>query len=79
MAITIQLNTVTSQLAKIHKENQQGRCNLHDLSSRVANESATNEDIRLLQSALRDRSHRVLAPTHAAAPTAPQPHLNVSL
>jgi len=37
VAITIQIETVTSQLAKIWNENQDLFSNLHDLFSRVAN------------------------------------------
>ena len=71
VTITTQLDTVTNQLSEVRKENQELRTNLHTLSSRVANESATHEDIRPLQSALSDLSHRVTTATPTARPMAP--------
>jgi len=43
VAIPTQLDTVTTQLSEIGKENQELRIKFHDLSSMVANESATDE------------------------------------
>ena len=74
--ITTQLDTVTAQLSEVRKENQELRTNLHTPSSLVANESATHEDIRPVQSALRNLSHRVISAAPIArpmAPTAPTP------
>lgn len=71
VTISTQLNTVTSHLAEIRKANQELTSSLHNLSSRVANESATNKDIHPLQTALGDLSHRVTASAPTAPPTAP--------
>ena len=71
IAITTQLNTVTTQLWEIRKENQQLRSNLHDLASKVANESATHQDIGPIHSVLRDLSHRMTTTPLPARPTAP--------
>ena len=70
IAITTQLDTGTTQLSEIRKENQQLLSNLHNLSCRVANESATHEDIRPLQSALHDLSYKVTTPAPTARPSA---------
>ena len=74
VAITMQLDIITYQLGNICKENQELGSNVHALSSRVANKSATLDDISPLQSALHDLSDHVAAPTLAASskvPTAP--------
>jgi len=54
VAIPTQVNRVTTQLSEIRKEDQELRYNLDALASKVANESATHEDIHLIQSALSD-------------------------
>jgi len=54
VAITTQLDTVNTQLSEFRKENPELRTKIYDLSSMVANEVPTHEDIRPLQSALRD-------------------------
>ena len=74
VAITTQLETVNTQLSEIHKENQELRSNLHDLTSKITNELALYEDIRPLQSALRDLSHRVTTTAPMACPTATTSH-----
>jgi len=71
VAITTQLDTVTIQLSEICKGNKELRSNLHVLLSKIANESATNEDIRPLHSTLRDLSHCVITTAPTARPTAP--------
>jgi len=71
VAITTQLDTVTTQLSAIRKENQELHSNLHALSSTIANNSATHEDIRPLQTVLHDLSHRVTSTPPMARPTVP--------
>ena len=76
MAITNQLDTVSTQLAALIKENGELRTKLHDISSVLANEVASAEDLEKLFTSVRDLAHRVSAPgptahTHPAAP-APQ-------
>jgi len=46
VAITTPLRTVYRQLSEICNEIQELRTTIHDLSSRVANELATHQDIR---------------------------------
>ena len=61
VAIMTQLDTVTNPFTEVCEENHQLDSSLHELSSRVAKEIATREDIAPLQSALRALSHRVSA------------------
>jgi len=74
VAITTQLYTVNTQLSEFRKENQELRTKIHDLSSMVANEVPTHEDIRPLHSALRDLSHHVTTTALTDRPRAPTSH-----
>ena len=74
VAITTQLATVNTHLPGIRKENRELSSKVHDLSSMVANESATHEDIRPLQSAPRDLSHHGTTTAPTARPAAPTSH-----
>ena len=60
MAITTQLDTIMNQLSNLVKENHEPRTDLHDLSSKVANESVTHDDICPLISAVRDSIRKML-------------------
>ena len=75
MAITNQLDTVSTQLAALAKENGELRTKLHDISSVLANEVASADDLEELSTSVRDLSHRVSAPrpTAHAPPAAPAP------
>jgi len=71
VAITTQLDTVNHQLSEIRKANPELHSNLHELSSKIANESGTHEYIRPLLPALGDLSHRMTTTVPTAPPTAP--------
>ena len=62
VTINKQLNTLNTRLVELSKENEQLRAKIHDVSSVLANDVATSEELRPLNSALRDLSHRVSAP-----------------
>ena len=69
VAITNQLDTVSTQLAALTKENGELRTNLHDISSVLANEVASAQDLEALSTSVRDLSHHFSAPrptTHSA-------------
>ena len=73
VTINKQLDTVNTRLVELSKENEQLREKIHDVSSVLANVVATSEELRPLNSALRDLSHRVSAPTPPRQPPqAPQ-------
>ena len=83
VAITNQLDTVSTQLAALAKENKELRNKLHDISSILANEVASAEDLEELPNSVHDLSHRVSAPkptAHAplAAPAPPAQRSNQS-
>ena len=70
--INKQLDTVNTRLVELSKENEQLREKIHDVSSVLANDVATSEELRHLNSALRDLSHRVSAlPPPRQTPQAP--------
>ena len=75
LAITNQLDTVSTQLSALAKENGELRTKLHDISSVLANEVASAEDLEALSTSVRDLSHRVSArkPTALATPAASAP------
>ena len=62
VTINKQLDTVNTRLVELSRENEQLREKIHDVSSVLANDVATSEELRPLNSALRDLSHRVSAP-----------------
>ena len=62
VTINKQLDTVNTRLVELSKENEQLRETIHDVSSVLANDVATSVELRPLNSALRDLSHRVSAP-----------------
>ena len=73
VTIKKQLDTVNTRLVELSKENKQLREKIHDVSSVLANDVATSEELRPLNSALRDLSHRVSAPPPPRQPSqAPQ-------
>ena len=73
VTINKQLDTVNTWLAELSKEKQQLREIIHDVSSVLAKDVATSEELRPLNSALRDLSHRVSAPPPPRQPPqAPQ-------
>ena len=73
VTINKQLDTVNTRLVELSKENEQLREKIHDVSSVLANDVATSEELRPLISALRDLSHRVSAPPPPRQPPqAPQ-------
>jgi len=71
VAITTQLDTVISQHAEIRKEHQELRWFPPDVLFRVANESATLQDMCSLQSALYNLSRLATALALSTCPTAP--------
>ena len=75
VAITNQLDTVSTQLSALTKENGELCTKLHDISSALANDVASAEDLEALSTSVRDLSHRVSAPkpTSFATPAAPAP------
>ena len=81
VAITNQLDTVSTQLATLTKENGELQTKLHDISSVLANEVASTENLEAVSTSVRDLSHILSAPrppTHPApAHTAP-PARNVN-
>ena len=79
VAITTQLDTVTAQLSEIPKQNQDLGSNLHDLSPKIATESATDEDIHPLQFTLGDLPHCVTTTAPTTRPMAATAPLNASL
>ena len=62
VTINKQLDTVNTRLVELCKENKQLREKIHDVSSVLANDVDTSEELRPLNSALRDLSHWVSAP-----------------
>ena len=79
VTINKQLDTVNTRLVELSKENEQLREKIHDVSSVLANDVATSEELRPLNSALRDLSHRVSAPPPPRQPPqAPQPQLTTT-
>ena len=73
VAITNQLDTVSTQLAALAKENGELRTKLHDISSVLANEVASADDLEALSISVRDLSHRVTAPKNTTQPTPAPP------
>ena len=81
VTINKQLDNVNTRLVELSKENEQLREKIHDVSSVLANDVATSEELCPLNSALRDLSHRVSAPppprqnpqTFQAQPTSTAP------
>src|ERR1700761_1632066 len=72
VAITNQLETVSTQLSALAKENVELHTKLHDISSVLANDVASAEDLETLSTSVRDLSHWVSAPrptTHTAPTT----------
>ena len=67
VTINKQLDTVNTRLVELSKENEQLRERIHDVSSVLANDVATSEELPL-NSALRDLSHRVSAPPPSRQP-----------
>ena len=57
VTINKQLDTVNTRLVELSKENEQLREKILDVSSVLANDVATSEELRPLNSALRDLSH----------------------
>ena len=74
VAVTTQLDCVNTQLSEIRKENQEIPIKIYDRSAMVAPESATQEDIQPLQSALRHVSHHMTSTTPPVRPAAPTAH-----
>jgi len=81
VTISQELSGVTQKLTSLAEENNALKEELHDLSSQIANlvlpqSPPPNQDLSVLQSAIRDLSHRVTAPApplpQAPGPT-PQP------
>ena len=73
VVITEQLDTMSTQLSALVKENRELRTKLHDISSVLANEVASDEDLEALSTSVRDLSHQVSAPrpvAHTAPATA---------
>ena len=73
VAITNQLDTMSTQLSALAKENGELHTKLHDFSSVLANEVASAGDLETLSTSVRDISYRVSAPrpvAHTAPPTA---------
>ena len=62
VTINKQLDTVNTRLVELPKENEQLREKIQDVSSVLANDVATSEELDPLNSALLDLSHRVSAP-----------------
>ena len=62
VTINKQLNTVNTRLVELSKENEQLRETIHDVTSVLANDVAISEELRPLNSAVRDLSHQVSAP-----------------
>ena len=73
VTINKQLDTVNTRLVELSKENEQLQGKIHDVTSVLANDVATSEELDPLNSALRDLSHRVSAPPPPRqTPQAPQ-------
>ena len=62
VAINNQLDTMSNQLWALSKENGELRTKLHDISSVLANEIASAEDLDTHTTSVRDLSHRLSAP-----------------
>ena len=62
VTINKRLDTVNTRLWELAKENEQLPEKIHDVSAVLANDVATSEELRPLNSALHDLSHRVSAP-----------------
>ena len=57
------MDEANTTLKELQKQNEELRTQVHDLFSKIANEAATAEDVRNLNNAIRDVSHRISAPT----------------
>ena len=76
VAITNQLDTVTTQLSALAKENGVLHTKLNDISSVLANEVATADDLDSLATLVRDLSHRLSAPWPQANTAPSQPGIS---
>ena len=59
VTINKQMDVANTTLKELQKQNEELHTQVHDLSSKLANETATAEDVRNLNNAIRDVSYRV--------------------